>query len=622
MSRRAVRALPLIVAALAFVAHASTLLGTAFLYDDLHSVRDNAAIRELARIPSFFWDPDAFSDLPAPMYRPVLVASLSLCHAAGSGARFPFALFDLLVHAACAALLLDVARRLGASVRGAFVAAALFAVHPLAAEAVHMISARSDQLLLLGALVALRAQIAVARGRGCPAMLVAAGGVAIACGAKETGVLLPGVLVAAEVGLGGAQFRPLRAVRRVGPALAIALGYLLARRALLGVATAAPALTGGTDPTTGWGRDLVTQLATMGASLPRLFAQALVPVGLAIDPPVHFERDPLALGSLLGWASLALLFAAGLRAGRRRPAVVVGLALCAAICLPWVVVPLNAPLGEHRFYGALAGLALAVSPWLGAVARRLPRPGRAALVAAVLALGGLSTAHGSVLTDPQRAWDAALAVNPESASALQSLAQLRVDAADAAARAGDAAAQRTELLRAAALLDRAIALRPNAPGARRAMVLLRCRLGPQERGAMQAVPHAEVARSLQPKSPFRRLEQSAAYTLAGQVTGDPRWFDAAVEAALSCLEIREAKGLVFRTAAAAREAQGDLDAAIALLDESVARGLDHFEVRYDRARLLLRAGRAADARRDLAAVLAAEPFHAGARALLHAAPPR
>ena len=45
-----------------------------------------------------------------------------------------------------------------------------------------------------------------------------------------------------------------------------------------------------------------------------------------------------------------------------------------------------------------------------------------------------------------------------------------------------------------------------------------------------------------PGAPFRRLNLASAYQLAGEVTGEDVWFDRAVEAALSTLEVAPPKG--------------------------------------------------------------------------------
>ena len=63
--------------------------------------------------------------------------------------------------------------------------------------------------------------------------------------------------------------------------------------------------------------------------------------------------------------------------------------------------------------------------------------------------------------------------------------------------------------------------------------------------------------------------------------------------------IAEPKGYVYCLAAAARRGLGDLEGALAHLDASLRRGLDHVSVRLDRAAVLRLLGRLAEAQREL-----------------------
>ncbi len=636
--RFALRRAPWMVALLACVVQAP-VLGGDFLYDDLHSVRDNPALRELANVPTFFHDPDAFSQLQGRMYRPVLLTTLAWTWFLGAGSHFVHASFDLLLHVLNAALLVLVARRVGGGRVAPLVAGTVFAVHPLAGEAVAMVSARSDQLLLTGFLVAMRSHIAVLEGVR-HAWLGTLLGSVVACGSKETGVLLPLVLatvewqrVVAPAGWRGAPWRNIAA--RLMPSAGVAVVYLVLRKLLLGIATASPSLTGGTDVTVGAGRDLVTQWATMGELLPRVLAQALVPVGLSIDPVVRYVRDPLAPSSLSGWLLVLLMVGwCWLGVRRRRPLSRCGLVLAVAVALPWILVPLNAPLGEHRLYGSIAGFAMVVAAAGEGVRDRWRRARVSAVAGPVLlrpwwvvgavlfAWAGTSVRHAMVLSVPESAWQEALDWNPRSVAAHCSLAQFDLGRSDAALEAGDRAGRRAFLLRALSHAERAVALSASDVRARSGLIRIRLALGPEQPGALRAVVAAEESVAIQPRNPFRRLELSQALTLAARATGgDARRFDAAVVAALSTLEIAAPKGRVFQVAAEARRLQGDPNAAVALLDRSIALGLDHADLRCDRAAMLLAAGRGEEARAELRSLLAVDPMQPRARALLQAAGP-
>ena len=294
----------IVVAAL--IAYGCASAGT-FVYDDLHSVRDNPHLRTLTNVPAFFVDPGMFSSLSR-MYRPVLLTSFAVDHAVAGGAAWVFKLTNLLLHAGTALAVFGVARAMRTTTVAAACGALLFAVHPLASEAVNLVSGRSEQLVVLFVLLGVRAHLAATAGRRW-APATAAVCCALACGSKETGVVLPALLIVIEVlralrgdgSLGGS-------CRRLAPTLVVVLLYLWVRRAVMGVATVhLPPWQGGVDVMIGGGRDLWTQYSTMALLLPRTLAQALVPIGLSLDPAVPFVRHPWSLSVCCGGLLLVVL---------------------------------------------------------------------------------------------------------------------------------------------------------------------------------------------------------------------------------------------------------------------------------------------------------------------------
>ncbi|HEU4419072.1 MAG TPA: hypothetical protein VFT55_09050 [Planctomycetota bacterium] len=93
---------------------------------------------------------------------------------------------------------------------------------------------------------------------------------------------------------------------------------------------------------------------------------------------------------------------------------------------------------------------------------------------------------------------------------------------------------------------------------------------------------------------------------------------------MSCLLIAKPKGNVYRIAAEARRRLGDHDGALAHLDASIARGLDHFTVRLDRAAVLRDLGRHAEAWRELLQAQQSAPMEPAVMQALQewAQPPR
>lgn len=608
----------------AVLAYAAALGGT-FVYDDFHSVRDNEALRSLVNVPAFFTDPSMFSAAGARMYRPLLLVSFAIDHALGGGAVVAFKVTDVLLHAACAALVYSVARRLRADRTAALFAGLLFAVHPLASEAVNSVASRSDQLLALAVLLAIRLHFAALAGSRLAVLGIAVATV-IGCGAKETGVVVPAVLVVLEF-VRGVRRRPalLGMLARVGPSIVVAVAYLLVRRELLGVATVAvPALTGGADPTLGAGRDLVTQWTAMGGVLPRLLAQTLVPIGLSADPQVRLDAAPFDPWVVAGWLLVFAATVAGLAAPRRRPGAFVGTCVAWAIALPWVAIPLNSPANEHRFYGVLAALTIVIGTTMPAVWLRV-RSGRAALVLVLGVFGTLATQRSLLHRDPRLLWQDTLARRPASVAALRGLAQAHQDDAKQALLAGDAPRAYAEIRLAIDYAYRALGLAPRDVEVLKGLVRFHLALPPDLGQPMLAVVHAEQLAAMRPKDPFGRIQLSRALAAAGVATGRRARFEEADAVAMSILEIAAPKGLVYRVAAEAWTAAGEPERALARLDEAIARGFDHWSVRLDRAAVLLDLGRRDEAVQEAQRVLSQAPFEPRALQLVeraHAMPPR
>ncbi|MCA8974716.1 MAG: hypothetical protein KDC98_08335 [Planctomycetes bacterium] len=594
----------LAVAALAITAFAAALLG-AFVFDDIHSVVANRVLHDGSNWWRWLSDPEAFST-SGKMYRPVVLLSLGLNLQLGASAASLKA-GNVLIHALVATLAFGWLRRFGLATRAAFAVAALFAVHPLASEAINLVSARSELLLEAGMLIALRAHLNYCRGGAfakAAAGIVA--GTVIACGSKETAVVLPGLLLVQAYLVRRAPWRAVdwgRAVRVVLPAVALVVAYLVLRKLLLGEATVSLAGRTGADPLSGHGRSFVCQLATMGVLLPQAVLQMVCPVGLSLDPSIPFRQtlaDPLVI---VGWASTLGLLGLGLLPGPNAAVRRFGVAFAVATALPWVVIPLNVPLAEHRLYGPLLGLLLMTAPWL-------PRPGVRTLALAGLLLVGIvqSNARSLDYRDEVRCW----------------LAELeRADSWRAWWGLGAAHLRDLDFAAAVPSLARAHAGNPQHATVLRnyAEALSSLPDDCARPDAALAVTAAYLA--ARPNDPWARTLSAQANLQAGRVRGDRDAFLAAERIALSCLEVAEPKGLVFRMAAAARRGLGDLEGALAHLDQSLAIGRDHVSVRLDRAAVLRDLGREREAMQELMCAQRQAPTDAAVmRALRAAQPPR
>ena len=615
MSERVAIRFAALVALLACAAYGAALAGD-YVFDDVHSVSANPAVQSLTNFWSFWTDPGAFSGAAARMYRPALLTSFAL-NIVVSPAAWSLKAGNVLIHAGVAAMAFWWLWRLSRRARAALVCAALFAVHPLASEAVNLVSARSELLSTFGLLLGLCAQLQLLRRRGrwWPWLGLLLGTV-LACGSKETGVVLPGLMVVQAFALrhrapNGAEWR--RAAASVVPVVALVIGYLIARKLLLGEATVQLLGRTGEDPSSGHGRTLTMQLATMGTLLPQMLWQVAVPTHLTLDPVIQYRGGFVDPQVLLGWTSLFGLTLAGLWNGPNARLRRIGTCTAWAVALPWIVIPLNMPFAEHRFYGPMLGFAVI---GVGVCTRlrrlrvaRLPAWLAPASCCALVAFGIAWSAQRSWLYRDERAlWQAELAHNPSSFRAWWGLGTSRM--------------RHRDMVGAVGPLQRAHALYPGHHDALRNFVEALIAL-PDER----AHPHQALVMSgrlleRSPDDPWVRTLVVQANLQAGRAGLGSEHFVAAERVALSCLEIAAPKGYVYRLAAFARHGLGDAEGALAHLEHGIANDLATVDVCSDRVRLLNELGRRDDARRALRELRRRHPTDPQVLALLRAATPR
>lgn len=161
-SRRLLLLWPALAAIVLFL---PTLRGD-FVYDDRALISLNPQMQEWEVLPKGFTTPfwqlvDAERDSSG-FYRPLAAVSFGTLWQLGGGEPWPFQLFGLLLHAACAALVTRLMWQLGTSHYAGMLGGLLFAVLGAHVEAVAWISAIPDLLATLGSLLAL---LAFAQGR-------------------------------------------------------------------------------------------------------------------------------------------------------------------------------------------------------------------------------------------------------------------------------------------------------------------------------------------------------------------------------------------------------------------------------------------------------------------------
>jgi tetratricopeptide (TPR) repeat protein len=446
MSRARVLLLALAVMAASMLAHAASLRG-GFHYDDDHTILLNRTnITDPSSVWRFFRDPGIYSGLPAnAMYRPVTYASVvwDALRAEWSGPEpdpVPFHVTNLLVHAAAAAVLFLLLRRIlrvvlpGAPPEPAAALGALwFGLHPLHSEVVNYVSARSESLAGLFFLLALWLHhIAWEEGSTGPRRValvaMAAGASFLSLGSKETGALLFVVAGALELWArpGETPWRTrLARTGRALPLLAVFLLTMALRQEALGAAiggvTARPAPVGdGEDPFTAGGRTFAAHYLTQARVLIEYGRMLLFPVDLSPDHFVRvsgrlFHPPTLAALVLIG-AAVAVVVRSAMRGGRLLPLATVW---AAAALAPSVLVPLNVVMNEHRAYLPSTGMALLVgAAWIG-LRNATRKPGLAPLATALptvvlAAFALLDVARAGDWADPARLWGRAVVTDPGS----------------------------------------------------------------------------------------------------------------------------------------------------------------------------------------------------------------
>jgi tetratricopeptide (TPR) repeat protein len=354
---RRVRIFMVICVALASVIVYANSLGNKFAYDDVVIVETRETAHGVGNIPELITEPYWVEDLfPGGIYRPLTMANFAVDWSIWNGNAFGFHLVNIVLHAAVSALValfLLLFFPWWAALAGGLV----FAVHPVHTEAVANIVGRAEMLTALFVMTATIVYIRAGRqGRiSAGAVLVIAVCYAFACFSKEIGVVLPGLLLAADLTLpsrGPAQ-RFKGYVRTRLPLFGVLTGVLLlvfgARWAVLGAAVeSVPHLTFALDDS------FTTRLFTMARVWPRYFELFVLPLDMSADysPAIVLPVEGMtalgALGFLLLFGSLAIAIVAY----RRAPEFSMALAWTVVAILPVsnLIITTEIVLAERTLY--------------------------------------------------------------------------------------------------------------------------------------------------------------------------------------------------------------------------------------------------------------------------------
>ncbi len=407
--------LMVLVAAAAAASYLGTI-GHGFVYDDHRFLEGNP---RLGFADAFDPAAQTADGGDAGMWRPLRALSFALDRAVLGPGPAGMHLSSALLHGVATALVFALGTALLLGDLASAAGAALFAFHPVQAEAVSWISARGDLLCTVLLLAATLAHL-----RRAHVLLVAAP-VALAFLAKEAAVAAPLLFAAADLAAGG----PARVRERWRSLAATAAGLAL----LVGVRAAV--LAGASVPFAQAPRTGIGPMDRL-ADVPSMFAwyagRVLIPTPGTFD----WQLTPSALLAMAAFAGAVVLASwerIGLpraAAGPARCGALWALAALAPVTLLQVVFPLKILVADRFLYLALAGPALAAG---AAAAAFGPRAARGLLVASPLLLCAAMPASARWASD-ETLWQDTLDRDPGHPRALYGLAAAREAAEPARAR--------------------------------------------------------------------------------------------------------------------------------------------------------------------------------------------
>ncbi|MBI5767081.1 MAG: hypothetical protein HZA93_04750 [Verrucomicrobia bacterium] len=421
--------------ALAFAAYANSF-GALLLLDNAAIIGADVRLRatdwsDFVQIfTEGYWWPQFLTNL----YRPLTTFSYWCNYTLLGHGDTPagYHLVNLLLHLVNVLLLRRLASRIGAADGVAWLAAAIFAVHPLGVEVVTNIVGRADLLATLGVLGGSLAWLRAddeAGGHRSWRWRAAAGAIALAAVfAKENGIMVVAALALLEIHRSGWRSGIRTSATTVLPWMAPALIAIAVVRFVMQrhVADLPPAFVNNPIAYLGYWPGLMTA----GNVAVRLLALVVWPAGLSCD--YSYPQIPLfgesADGTWQGWGALLVLGLVAWTAGqirRTRPLVAAGLVWAAVMYLPTsnFLVRIGSIMAERFMYLPLAGLALALAAALHGWGRPLNRRVTVALAAVILAAFTARTlVRNADWCDEVRFWRSAVAAAPRSFNVHKGLA--------------------------------------------------------------------------------------------------------------------------------------------------------------------------------------------------------
>ncbi len=358
-----------------------------FVYDDTLQIVDNPLIKDISNIPSLFFTDDwsfRTGAVTSNYYRPLRYVVFALNYYLFGLRPWGFHLVNILFHCGLAVLVFLLIKRLlpghwqsatPSYLSPPFIAAMIFAVHPIHTEAVTWIAGLPDVSSSFFYLLSLYLYMRVDGDVGYIYLLSLASFLAAAF-CKETALTLPFIVIAYDWILGARSHTPLRNYRRYIPFFAIAGLYLILRvHALKGLAPVSAH----------------TELGVYGCVInvfplfARYLEKLLLPVNLnAVYPfhPIFSVFEPKGFLSIA--VSIAFIFLVFVAVKKNRT-LGFGLLMVVVPLLPALYIPaIPFPFAERYLYLPSFGFVLVASLLVAVIANRT-----GGLLALALCLGVL-----------------------------------------------------------------------------------------------------------------------------------------------------------------------------------------------------------------------------------------
>lgn len=377
-------------------------IGPELVWDDGWAIAQNPRVTADGPIwrcfAQSYWPPD----LGGGLYRPLAIMGFILQWRIGGGAPWVFHLVNVVLYAGATLAVWLLARQLLAA-GAAWLVACFFAVHPVHVEAVANAVAQSELLVVLLHALAVAWYVSVRRSA------IPGGGVVLGCAVlyaasclfKESGIMLPGLLLVAEVTVVTSRSELGVRARALAPfygaLLLVAAGYFIVRSAVLAD------MVGEHPHLVLRDASLGARVLTMLAIVPVWWRLLLVPWHLqaAYDPPEFDLAAAFGIPQLLGLAFLIGWCWIAWRTRRTYPVTAFGLGCVAISLFPVsnVLIPSGVLLAERTLFSPSLGAVLAIggmAPWIMRRAAEAPRWERwsgGGVVAGILLLFGWRSAQ-------------------------------------------------------------------------------------------------------------------------------------------------------------------------------------------------------------------------------------